>query len=174
MNTISKERLAKIKAIVFDCDGVMTDGSVWVLYNGDAIRSFNVKDGYAIQYAVKKGYILSLITGANTQSTVNRMEYLGVKHIYSGCANKMQTYERFLSEQNLSDEQVIYIGDDIPDYEIMKRVGIAACPADAAPEIIDIAHYISPLAGGQGCLRDVIEMVLRTQGQWFHPDAVNW
>ena len=174
MPTPTKDKLKKIKAIAFDCDGVMTDGSVWVLYNGDAIRSFNVKDGYAIQYAVKKGYLLCLITGATTQSTVNRMEYLGVKHIYSGCANKLQTYLKFLEEQGLTDEQVLYIGDDIPDHEIMQRVGIAACPADAAPEITAIAHYISPLTGGKGCLRDVIEQVLKAQDNWFHPDAVNW
>ncbi|MBQ7280392.1 MAG: HAD-IIIA family hydrolase [Bacteroidales bacterium] len=171
---LSQDSLKKIRAILFDCDGVMTDGSAWILYNGDAIRSFNVKDGYAIQYAVKKGYILALITGANSQSTVNRMQYLGVKHIFSGCANKMQTYRQFLDEQQLTSEQVLYMGDDIPDYEIMRQVGIAACPADAVPEILEVAHYISPIKGGHGCLRDVIEQVLRAQGQWFHSDAVNW
>ena len=166
--------LEKIKAIFFDCDGVMTDGSAWVLYNGDAIRCFNVKDGYAIQYALKKGLLLALITGASTQSTVMRMQYLGMTHIYSGCSNKLQTYEQLLAEHHLTDDQVLYMGDDIPDYPIMRRVGIAACPADAAPEICAIAHYVSPIKGGHGFVREVIEQVLRRQGLWFHDDATHW
>jgi len=169
-----KGDLNKIKAFVFDFDGVMTDGSVWTLYNGDTIRYGNVKDGYAIQYAVKKGYTIALISGAKSQSITNRMEALGVKHIYTGCSNKLEVYYRFLAEKQLKEEEVVCMGDDIPDYEMMQHCGVASCPADAAVEIKEIADYISIFKGGEGCVRDIIEQTLRLHGVWFHPDAVNW
>lgn len=169
-----KEKLHDIKAFVFDFDGVMTDGSIWTYGDNEAVRCGNVKDGYAIQYAVKKGYIIALISGATSLSINNRMEALGVKQIYTGCANKMETYRKFLEINNLKEHQVICMGDDIPDYEIMSHCGVAACPADAATEIKEISDYISLYPGGRGCVRDIIEQVLRLQGMWFHPDAVNW
>lgn len=169
-----KAKLHDIKAFVFDFDGVMTDGSVWTLYNGDTIRSGNVKDGYAIQYAVKKGYTIALISGAKSQSIENRMKALGVEQIYMGCSNKMETYQNFLSLNNLRPEEVVCMGDDIPDYEIMTHCGVSACPKDAAIEIKEIADYISFFDGGKGCVRDIIEQVLRLHNQWFHADAVNW
>lgn len=169
-----KEKLHDIKAFVFDFDGVMTDGSIWTYGDNEAVRCGNVKDGYAIQYAVKKGYTIALISGATSLSINNRMEALGVKQIYTGCANKMETYRKFLKTNNLQEHQVICMGDDIPDYEIMSHCGVAVCPADAAIEIKEISDYISLYPGGRGCVRDIIEQVLRLQGMWFHPDAVNW
>ncbi|MBP5535896.1 MAG: HAD hydrolase family protein [Bacteroidales bacterium] len=169
-----KENLKKIKAFVFDFDGVMTDGSVWMYADKETVRCGNIKDGYAIQYAVKKGYIIAVISGATSASINNRMESLGVSQIYTGRANKMETYKAFLKRNRLKSEEVVCMGDDIPDYEMMSKCGVAACPADAAEEIKGIAHYISPYPGGKGCVRDIIEQTLRLQDKWFHPDAVNW
>ncbi len=169
-----KSKLHDIKAFVFDFDGVMTDGSVWMYADRETVRCGNIKDGYAIQYAVKKGYIIALISGATSLSINNRMESLGVTQIYTGCANKMETYRKFLTINKLTESQVLCMGDDIPDYEIMSHCGVAACPSDAAAEIKEISDYISICAGGKGCVRDVIEQTLRLQGQWFHSDALNW
>lgn len=169
-----KADLTHIRAFVFDFDGVMTDGSVWTYGDKETVRCGNVKDGYAIQYAVKKGYIIALISGANSQSIINRMEALGVTQIHTGCPNKMDVYRQFLADNNLKEEEVVCMGDDIPDYEIMSHCGVAACPADAAEEIKQISNYISIFSGGHGCVRDIIEQVLRLHGKWFHPDAVNW
>ena len=169
-----KSKLHDIKAFVFDFDGVMTDGSVWMYADKETVRAGNIKDGYAIQYAVKKGYIITVISGATSLSIDNRMQSLGVHNIYTGAANKLETYHRFLKEHNLTPNQVLCMGDDIPDYEIMKECGVAACPSDAAIEIKEISDYISSYAGGHGCVRDVIEQTLRLHGNWFHPDAVNW
>lgn len=169
-----KEKLHDIKAFVFDFDGVMTDGSVFVYADGQTVRAGNVKDGYAIQYAVKKGYTVALISGADSLSITNRMKSLGVKQIYTGCPNKLETFRKFLSDNDLRPEQVLAMGDDIPDYHILQASGVACCPADAAVEIKEIADYISIFPGGRGCVRDIIEQVLRLHGNWFHSDAVNW
>ncbi|MCR4816528.1 MAG: HAD hydrolase family protein [Bacteroidales bacterium] len=169
-----KSKLHDIKAFVFDFDGVMTDGSVWMYADRETVRCGNIKDGYAIQYAVKKGYIVALISGATSLSINNRMESLGVTQIFTGCANKMETYRKFLDQNGLSEKQVLCMGDDIPDYEIMSHCGVAACPADAAIEIKNISDYISLYEGGRGCVRDVIEQTLRLHDNWFHADAVNW
>ena len=166
--------LQKIRAIVFDLDGVLSSSTIALDLEGTPLRTVNIKDGYAIQYAVKKGYIIALISGATSLSINNRMESLGVTRIYTGCANKMATYVTFLRENGLQENQVLCMGDDIPDYEIMSHCGVAACPADAATEIKEMADYISIYAGGKGCVRDVIEQTLRLHGNWFHRDAVNW
>lgn len=171
-----KSKLHKIKAFVFDFDGVMTDGSVWTFADRETVRAGNIKDGFALQYAKKKGYITAVLSGATSLSINNRMEALGcdIDDIMTGCANKIETYEAFLQRHNLADDEVLYMGDDIPDYEIMQRAGVATCPADAAEEIKLIADYISLYPGGNGCVRDVIEQVLRLHGKWFHADAVVW
>lgn len=169
-----KNKLHKIKAFVFDFDGVMTDGAVWVYADKETVRAGNIKDGYAIQYAVKKGYLVAVISGATSLSINNRMESLGVTDIYTGAGNKIAVFKQFLEENMLQPDEVLYMGDDIPDYEVMCQVGVATCPADAAIEIKEIADYISHLRGGEGCVRDVIEQVLRLHNNWFHPDAVNW
>lgn len=169
-----KEKLSSIRAFVFDFDGVMTDGSVWTYADGETVRAGNIKDGFAIQYAVKKGYIIAVISGATSASIDNRMHALGVDQCYTGCGNKMETYERFLKDNNLSDSEVLCMGDDIPDYPMLKRAGVSTCPADSAVEIRDMVDYVSIHPGGRGAVRDVIEQVLRLQGKWFHDDAVVW
>lgn len=174
-----KEKLHAIKAFVFDFDGVMSDGSVWTLPDGQTVRYGDTKDGYALHQAVKRGYIIAIISGATSLSINHRMESLGVKQCYTGCANKMQTYRQFLEVNHLTEEQVVCMGDDIPDYEMMCHCGVAACPADAAVEIKAISHYISPRPGGRGCVRDIIEQTLRLQGEWFslsspHGEALIW
>ena len=169
-----KEKLGLIRAFVFDFDGVMTDGSVWVYADRETVRCGNIKDGYAVQYAVKKGYIVAVISGATSASIDNRMRMLGVEQCYTGCGNKIETYEKFLKLNNLTDSQVLCMGDDLPDYPMLKRAGVSTCPADAAVEIRDMVDYVSIHPGGHGAVRDVIEQVLRLQGTWFHEDAVVW
>ena len=169
-----KEKLAPVRAFVFDFDGVMTDGSVWVYADREAVRCGNIKDGFAVQYAVKKGYIIAVISGATSASIDNRMAMLGVTQCYTGCGDKIATYERFLKENGLTEDEVLVMGDDLPDYPILRRAGVSTCPADAAVEIRDMVDYVSLYNGGHGCVRDVIEQVLRLQGNWFHEDAVIW
>ena len=169
-----KEKLHPIRAFVFDFDGVMTNGDVWVYADKETVRCGNIKDGFAVQYAVKKGYIIAVISGATSLSIDNRMAMLGVTQCYTGCGDKIKTYEEFLKKNGLRDEEVLYMGDDLPDYPLLQRAGVAACPADAALEVKEISDYISLREGGKGCVRDVIEQVLRLHGQWFHQDAVVW
>lgn len=171
-----KSKLHDIKAFVFDFDGVMTDGSVWTFGDRETVRAGNIKDGFALQYAKKKGYITAVLSGATSLSINNRMEALGTSpdDIMTGCANKIEAYKQFLQRHNLTESQVLFMGDDLPDYEIMQHAGVSICPADAAEEIKQIADYISIYPGGKGCVRDVIEQTLRLHGNWFHPDAVIW
>lgn len=169
-----KDKLHKIKAFVFDFDGVLTNGDVWTLPDGSTMRCGNSKDGYALQYAVKKGYIVAVITGATSPAIDHRMHSLGVAQVLTGKADKMQAYTQFLLDNHLSEDEVTCVGDDIPDIEMMRHCGVAVCPADAALEIKDISDYISLHPGGKGCARDIIEQVLRLQDKWLHPDALNW
>ena len=169
-----KEKLHPIRAFVFDFDGVMTDGSVWTYADRETVRAGNIKDGYAIQYAVKQGYRIALISGATSLSINNRMEALGVTDIFTGCGSKIQTFNNFLRTYKLKPEEVVCMGDDIPDYEIMRHAGVAACPADAAVEIQNISDYISPFSGGHGCVRDIIEQVMRLHNKWFQQNALEW
>lgn len=169
-----KAKLHDIKAFVFDYDGVISDGNIWSADDKIIVRSGNVKDGYAIQYALRKGYTVAVLSGGNGTSIQARMKMLGVEDVYLGSHRKMEIFENFLKDKSLKAEQVLYVGDDIPDYDVMKAVGVAACPADAAEEIKSVADYISHKAGGHGCVRDVIEQVLRLQGQWFHEEAKAW
>lgn len=159
--------LSKIKAIVFDVDGVLSTSTIPMDNDGQPIRSLNIKDGYAVQLAVKKGLNIAIITGGKTEQIRRRYESLGVKHIYIGSSVKMKDYEDLLQKTGVTDDEVLYMGDDIPDYEIMLRVGLPCCPADAAPEIKAISKYVSPCMGGYGCGRDVIEQVLKAHGKWM-------
>lgn len=159
--------LRNIKAIIFDVDGVLSAGTIPMDENGMPHRTLNIKDGYAIQLAVKMGLHLAIMTGGNSEAIRRRYEYLGMKDIFMKCAVKIQTYEKFLKEYGLRDEEIIYVGDDIPDYEIMRRVGCPCCPADACREIKEISVYVSPCEGGKGCARDVVEQVLKAQGKWL-------
>ena len=167
--------LSKIRAIVFDVDGVLSAETIVLHPNGEPMRTVNIKDGYAIQLAQKMGLRIAILTGGNTMSVRKRYEHLGVEDIYMECAVKLKTYQEFLEKYGLTDEEVIYMGDDIPDYEVMKRCGCPCCPADASPDIKSISLYVSMKNGGQGCGRDVIEQVLRVQGKWLSNEkAFGW
>ena len=169
-----KAKLHEIKAFVFDYDGVISDGNIWSANDIIIVRSGNVKDGYAMQYALRKGYLIAILSGGSGDSIRSRMKMLGVEDVYLGSHRKKEIFEDFLKDKQLLPEQVLYVGDDIPDYDVMRLAGVSACPADAAEEIKAVADYISHKNGGCGCVRDVIEQVLRLQGQWFHEDAKAW
>jgi len=169
-----KADLHKITTLIFDYDGVFTDGKILLTPDGDTLRTGNVKDGYSIQLAVKNDYNVVVISGGYSISTQKRLESLGVKHIYLGVKDKQKVYETFLKEHNISDEQVIYMGDDIPDYFCMQKAGIACCPYDAVEEIKEICDYISYQKGGMGCVRDIVEQVLKVQGNWMNHTAHSW
>lgn len=166
--------LSKICAFVFDVDGVLSQEVIALHPEAGPMRTVNIKDGYAMQLAVKMGYEVAIITGAYTESVRVRYERLGLRHIYMSSAVKIRDYEDFLLKTGLTDEQVLYAGDDIPDYEIMSRVGLSVAPSDAAPEIKQVARYISLRKGGEGIARDVIEQTLRAQGHWFGKEAFGW
>ncbi|MCD8203026.1 MAG: HAD-IIIA family hydrolase [Prevotella sp.] len=167
--------LKKIRAIIFDVDGVLSAETIPLHPSGEPMRTVNIKDGYAIQLAMKKGLRIAIMTGGITESVRLRYEHLGVEDIYMGCSMKKKTYEEFLAKYGLKDEEVIFMGDDIPDYEVMSRCGCPCCPIDACPDIKRISKYISHLCGGYGCGRDVIEQVLLTQGLWMDGEsAFGW
>jgi len=167
--------LNKIRAIVFDIDGVLSAETITMGPDGLPLRTVNIKDGYAIQLAMKLGLRIIIITGANTPSVRVRYESLGVEDVFLGCAVKIETYDRLLEKYGLSDEEVMYMGDDIPDLEIMRRVGCPVCPKDACPEIKEASIYVSDRKGGYGCGRDVIEQTLRAQGKWvMNAKAFGW
>lgn len=159
--------LTKIKALVFDVDGVLSTETISMAIDGTPLRSVNIKDGYALQLAVKMGLHVAIITGGNTEAIRARYEGLGIKDVYMGCSVKVKTYNDFLKKYDISNEEVLYMGDDIPDYELMRLCGCPCCPADAAPEIRDISIYISHRNGGCGCGRDVVEQVLKAKGLWM-------
>ena len=167
--------LRKIRALIFDVDGVLSRQTISLHPNGEPMRTVNIKDGYALQHAVKCGMTMAIISGAKTEAVRKRYEGLGLKDIVLGAAVKIQAYEELLAKHGLTDEEVLYMGDDIPDFEIMRRVGVPCCPSDAAQEIKEISLYVSPCKGGEGCGRDVIEQVLKVQGKWMHDDtAFGW
>jgi 3-deoxy-D-manno-octulosonate 8-phosphate phosphatase (KDO 8-P phosphatase) len=167
--------LKKIKAIIFDIDGVLSSSTIQMNDKGEPVRTVNIKDGYSIQLAVKCGIKIAIITGGKGEAIIERYKGLGVKDIYTSASVKTREYADFVQKYNLKDEEVIYMGDDIPDYEVMKICGVPCCPADAAPEIKTIARYISHVNGGQGCGRDVIEQVLKAQDKWMsHAHAFGW
>ncbi len=167
--------LKKIRALAFDVDGVLSTETIALHAGGEPMRSVNIKDGYALQLAVKSGLHVAIITGGRTESVRKRYEGLGITDVHLGCAAKIKAYEAFLERHGLRDEEVLYMGDDIPDYEVMQRCGCPCAPADAAPEIKALAVYISRLRGGYGCGRDVIEQVLKAQGLWMRDEkAFGW
>lgn len=167
--------LSKIKAIIFDVDGVLSTETITLAPDGLPMRTVNIKDGYAIQLAVKHGLRIAIMTGANVDSIRVRYEGLGVEDIYLGCSVKINTYKVFLEKYGLKEEEVMYMGDDIPDLEVMRCVGCSVCPHDAAWEIQEASIYVSHRTGGNGCGRDVIEQVLRAQGKWVMDEkAFGW
>lgn len=159
--------LYAVKGFAFDVDGVLSTDSIPLYPTGEPMRVVNIKDGYAMQHAVKKGYPVAIITGGKTDAVKKRFEGLGIQNIYMGSAYKMKDFEDFLEKNNLKAEDVLYMGDDIPDFNVMKTCGFPCCPADAVDEIKAISCYISNKNGGFGCGRDVIERVLKCQGKWM-------
>ncbi len=169
-----KKDLMNVKAFAFDVDGVFTNGTVFLHPGGEFLRMMNIKDGYAVQYCIKKGYPVAVITGGNSNMIRKRFEYLGVTDIYLRSSDKYQNYENFRLKYSLEHRNILYMGDDIPDYEIMIKAGVPTCPADAVEEIKEVSKYISDKKGGQGCVRDVIEQVLRLHNNWMIEGAVIW
>lgn len=167
--------LNKIKAVVFDVDGVLSRETIVLSADGEPLRTVNIKDGYAIQLAQKLGLRIAILTGGNTEAVRKRYAGLGVEDIFMGCSVKITTYREFLQKYSLRNEEVIYVGDDIPDYEVMRLCGCPCCPADACPDIKAISTYISTHNGGDGVGRDIIEQVLRAQGKWLADEkAFGW
>lgn len=159
--------LRKIKAIIFDVDGVLSCETISLSSGGEPLRTANIKDGYAIQLAQKLGIRIAIMTGGSTEAVRVRYEALGLKDIYMGCAVKIETYKKFVNKYGYQNDEIIYVGDDIPDYEVMRAAGCPCCPKDACLEIKDICIYVSSREGGKGCGRDIIEQVLRAQDKWM-------
>lgn len=167
--------LKKIKALVFDIDGVLSGETIPMSSDGEPMRTVNIKDGYAIQLAAKSGLIVAIITGGKSEAILRRYQALGVRDIYMGASVKTVEFAHLTEKYGLKAEDVLYMGDDIPDFEVMRLCGLPCCPADAAPEIKEIACYISHRNGGYGCGRDVIEQVLKAQDKWMsHSHAFGW
>ena len=160
------EQFQPITTLVFDVDGVLTDGKLLVLPQGVMARSMHVKDGYALQLAVKRGYNVVIISGGASAEVMDRLEKLGVKAVFMQVTDKVTVLQNFLAANNLQWDEVMYMGDDIPDLEVMRKVGLACCPADAVSEIKEVSAYISPVMGGAGCGRDVIEKIMKIRGHW--------
>ncbi|HPD94589.1 MAG TPA: HAD-IIIA family hydrolase [Tenuifilaceae bacterium] len=161
-----KELLPQVKAFVFDVDGVFTDGTVLLHPSGELLRTSNTRDGYAVHVAIERGFPIAIISGGNSESVRSRFSVLGVPDIYLGVRDKVKILEEFRLKYGLELSELLYMGDDLPDYEVMQLVGVPTCPNDAAPEIKGLARYISLYNGGSGCVRDVIEQVLRVKGKW--------
>jgi 3-deoxy-D-manno-octulosonate 8-phosphate phosphatase (KDO 8-P phosphatase) len=161
-----KEDLMKVKAFVFDVDGVLSSQMIPMHPSGEPMRTANIKDGFALQLAVKLGYPVAIISGGKTEAVRKRYEGLGLKQVYLGVSDKWPCFEKWMEETGIKAEEVMYMGDDLPDYPVMKRVGIPVCPADAVEEIKSLCKYISDRKGGEGAVRDVMEQVLRAHGKW--------
>jgi 3-deoxy-D-manno-octulosonate 8-phosphate phosphatase (KDO 8-P phosphatase) len=161
-----------ITAFILDVDGVLTDGTVLVLENGLQARRMSIRDGYALQLAKKKGYHVLVISGAASSPVVDRLHKLGIKDVHMGVDDKKSMVESFVASANLQPEQVLFMGDDMPDLDAMLVVGLPVCPADAVAEIREISKYISPVNGGYGCVRDVIEKVMKLKNDWYHEKSV--
>jgi len=167
-----KELMNDITTFVFDVDGVLTDGTIHVALDGEMLRNMNIKDGYAMKAAVENGYHVCIISGGKNDGVRIRLNNLGIKEVYLGVHNKVITLQEYLKTYNIEASQVLYMGDDIPDYWVMQEVGLPTCPQDAVAEIKQISKYISHKMGGKGAVRDVIEQVMKVQGKWMqHFDA---
>lgn len=162
-------RFTRITTFIFDIDGVMTDGSVFALESGEQPRVFNVRDGYGINRAIKLGYRVAIISAQNQVGVRKRLEYLGITDIYIGASpdGKLPIYKKYMADNNLTEDEVVFMGDDLPDYEVMRTGVMGACPADSAPEILELADYISPCNGGHGAVRDLVEQILKAQNKWM-------
>lgn len=158
--------MSDITTFIFDVDGVLTDSTISITTNGEMLRTMNIRDGYAIKTALESGYNMCIISGGSNEGVRARMRVLGVTDIHLGIPDKVTTFEEYIDVHNIKSDHVLYMGDDIPDYHVMKLVGLPTCPQDASPEIKKISSYISHINGGKGCVRDVIEQVMKVQGKW--------
>ncbi len=170
MNT--SELFKKIKTFIFDIDGVLTDGTILVLENGLQARRMNIKDGFSLQMAIKKGYRVMIVSGGNSPQVANRLENLGVHDVNMSVLDKKSFVADYIAKNNLVKEQVLFMGDDLPDLVVMSIVGLPCCPADAVNEVKEAVLYISPVKGGDACVRDVIEKVLKLNGHWNYQEEV--
>lgn len=161
-----KEIMNTITTFILDVDGVLTDSSVHVTSTGEMLRTMNIRDGFAMKAAVESGYNVCIISGGNNEGVKIRLKNLGITDTYLASPDKVETFKEYTDIYNIRPEEVLYMGDDIPDYHVMQLVGLPACPQDASPEIKSISHYISHKNGGHGAVRDVIEQVMRVQGKW--------
>ncbi|MFC4212525.1 KdsC family phosphatase [Pedobacter lithocola] len=166
------QKLKNITTFIFDVDGVLTDGSVQVMDNGQSLRIFNIKDGYALQLAVKRGYHVCIISGGDGIAMAKRFHNLGIKDVFLAAGDKVEIFNRYIADNKIKASDVLYMGDDIPDLKVMKLVGLPTCPADAVEEIKDISEFISPFDGGKAAARDIIEKVMKVQGKWFDENPI--
>ena len=170
-----KEDLSRIKAFIFDIDGVLSKQTIDLGNDGIPLRTVNLRDGYALQHAIKQGYDVAIISGGYSPAFEKRLNLLGVTEVNLNCRDKKEVFNNFLEKKKLERSETLYMGDDIPDYEVMKLAGVAVCPSDADSEIKQVAQYISDKNGGEGCVRDVIEQVMRLHGKWMNNnDAYVW
>ena len=167
MNTL--ESFKQVKSIILDVDGVLTNSQLLITEKGELLRSMNAKDGYAMRAAIKAGLHICIITGGKSQGVVSRLKGLGIQDIYIGASDKLPIFKEYLSHRNLTPKDCLYMGDDMPDLVVLNQVGLRACTADAIPEIRSFVDYVSPYNGGMGCVRDVIEKVLKLKKQWPNP-----
>jgi 3-deoxy-D-manno-octulosonate 8-phosphate phosphatase (KDO 8-P phosphatase) len=166
------ELFKNVTTFVFDVDGVLTDGTILVLENGLQARRMNIKDGLALQMALKNGFRVLIISGGNSKPVEERLNKLGVKDVYMSVSDKKTFIAKYIAENRLSWDELLFMADDLPDLELLRTVGIACCPADAVQEVKEVAHYISPVNGGLGCVRDIIEKVLKVQDKWLFDQTV--
>jgi len=172
MNVLAEFK--RVTTFIFDIDGVLTDSSVLLLENGLQARRMNIKDGLALQMAIKNGFRVIAISGSHSEPVINRLSKLGIQDVQMSITNKKDFAENYISKNGLTWGEILYMADDLPDLALMKMVGLPCCPADAVPEVLELSKYISPINGGYGCVRDVIEKVLRVQDKWiFHDDVVS-
>jgi len=168
-----KERLPKITTLMFDIDGVLTDNRIY-FFKDEVVRSLHSKDGFALQLAAKKGYKIFIITGGKSEEIKSRLLNSGATEVHLHSSNKLAVYDSICKKHGLKNEEILYMGDDIPDIPVMKLVGMACCPQDAVSDVKSISHYQSPILGGNGCVREIIEQVLRVQGKWNIEEDAHW
>ena len=174
MRSSYKNKLKDIKAFILDVDGVLTNGGLIIYPDGKFLRQMNAKDGYAIKLAITKGYTIAVITGGREQNIKSRLEKLGVKEVFLGANNKLPILKQFMKKNNLTTQEVLYMGDDIPDLSVLRHVGFSCCPIDAAHDIKSICNYISNKKGGEGCVRDIIEQTLRLNNKWNLDEKIKY
>jgi 3-deoxy-D-manno-octulosonate 8-phosphate phosphatase (KDO 8-P phosphatase) len=163
------EKFSRVKLLAFDLDGVLTNGKLWIMPDGEWLRQMDIKDGYALQHAIKSGLQIAVITGSHSSAVGSRLKKLGITHYYENTNAKSAVLSSLTHQLGIVSEEVLFMGDDIPDIDAFNVAGCRVCPADAVQEIIEIVDYISPIKGGEGCVREVIEKVMRAKGIWHNP-----